>query len=127
MFSEDLKSVSSSLSQLNDALDDWPNSNNNQAGGGGHWPGQPNAPLWPGTPARLQIKHHPQVEGRNEVCFVSTGNPPANPTWSGSSSGGGPVWPNPSGPTAPTGPTWPGPAPAAGPGPTTGHVVSVTG
>ncbi|XP_056867519.1 galectin-3b [Takifugu flavidus] len=86
---------------LKDALDGWPNSNNNPAGGSGQWPGQPNAPVWPGKP-------------------------PANPTWPGNPSGGGPVWPSPTGPTGPTGPTaptgpvWPGPA--AGPGPTTGHL-----
>lgn len=69
--SEDLRSdsSSSSSSQLKDALDGWPNSNNNQAGGGGSWSGQPNAPLWPGTPAPLQIRLHPHTEGRNQVCL----------------------------------------------------------
>uniref|UniRef100_H2TDZ2 Galectin n=1 Tax=Takifugu rubripes TaxID=31033 RepID=H2TDZ2_TAKRU len=54
---------------VSDALDGWPNSNNNPAGGSGQWPGQPNAPVWPGTPAPLQIRLHPHPEGRNQVCL----------------------------------------------------------
>lgn len=79
-------------SQLSDALDDFPNQNN-QAGGP-VWPGQPANPTWPGQPT--------------------------NPTWP--SQPNMPVWPGqpnqpaqPGQPGQPGAPGWPGPAPQTGP------------
>ncbi|KAA0710895.1 Galectin-related protein [Triplophysa tibetana] len=89
---------------LSDALDDFPNQNN-QAGGP-IWPGQPANPTWPGQPA------NPTWPG--QPANPTWPGQPANTTWPGQpNQPAQPTWPGQ--PGQPGAPGWPGPVPQTGP------------